>query len=180
MVLQKREKIILFLCLVTGISAMVYIAIAEPFYKKWVGVNAELKAKQTLLKKSRYLLSQKELLSRDLKKTKKLNYTAETCEEYAAKLLLQLETIGRRSRIKQITSVSPLPIKDEKDYQLLQIQLSFEADLEGLVKYLYNLQNDGYSVNIEKLQIDIGSVFPDALKSQILISSVFFKPGESE
>lgn len=180
MILQKREKIILLICLATALSAILYIFVVEPLSKKWVGVNEELKAKQTLLEKSRHLLSQKELLARELKKIQKVNYTAGTCEEYAAKFLWQLENIGRQARIKQITSVNPLPVKKEKDYQLLQIQLSFEAELAGLVKYLYNLQNSSYSINIERLQIDNNSEDLNVLKSQILVSSVFFEPGDRQ
>lgn len=180
MILQKREKIILFICIATAIVAVLYSFLVEPFCKKWSATGDELKVKQTLLEKSRALLSQKEILAVEFKKIQKVSHVSLTSEEYAAKLLLQLENVGRQSQIKQITRVSPLPIKEEKEYQLLQIQLHFETEIVGLVKYLYNLQNNFYPVTIERLQIDTNSEDPRILRTEMVISSMYFKSGENK
>lgn len=176
MILQKREKIILVITLAIMSCALFYSTIAEPFYKKWTIIEDDLRSKQILLGKSRRLLSQKEALARELKEIRAVAAVQSSLEEYAAKFLLKMETLARRSGISQITSISPLPVKEERDIQLLQTQINFDATVNSLTNFLYAISRPQGLLHIERLQIDNNMETPELLKCQVIISTIFLKP----
>ncbi|MDD5258572.1 MAG: GspMb/PilO family protein [bacterium] len=180
MILKKREKVISVICLATVVAATLYNLILEPAYKKWSVVNEEINAKKLLLEKSRALLRKKEVLQKDLTRLQSATANYGNIEQYAAKVLWQLEKLSQKVEGVQITSFTPLPVKDEKDYQILEIQVNFDSSINGLVKFVYNLTKTGYLLNIERLQIDNNFDTPAVLKNQVLVSTVFMTSGEKK
>ncbi len=180
MILRKREKIIAIICLATAAAAALYNLVLEPAYKKWSQVSEEINAKQLLLQKSRSLLQQKEALQQEFTRLQSTTANYGNIEQYAAKVLWQMEKLSKKAEGMQITSVTPLPVKEEKGYQFLETQINFDSDINGLVKFIYNLTSTGYLISIERLQIDNNFETPTVLKSQVLVSTVFMNPGEKK
>jgi hypothetical protein len=173
MILQKREKVILQICIATVALVATYVAVIEPVFKQWVEASDELRAKQQLLEKSRQLITQKKNLKQEFNRIQSLVWQGVGLEEYSARFLLQVEKAGRLSGVKQITSISPLPIKEEKDYQQLQSQINFDADISGVTRFLYELTKEKYFIIVDRLQVDSSLEDPEILKCQLIVSTIY-------
>lgn len=178
MLLQKREKIILYLCLATLMGALLYVKLLEPTLKKFYQLQEELNGKKMLLEKSRQLLAQKDKLQKEYKMVKERLIARGSIEENLSKFLLRIENLAKESGIKQISSINPYPVKESEEYKILLAQVNLDSDLSGLTSFLYALVNSPYLLDIQKLQIDTDMNALGNLKSQVLISTIYFNPLE--
>jgi len=180
MILQKREKIILQICIATIVLVGEYVSILEPVYKRWSDVSDELRAKQILLEKSNDLISHRDELKKEFAKIKTQVGSRASLEEYSGRFLLQMEQLGHQAGVAQITSINPLPIKEEKDYYLLQSQINFDTAIGGLTRFLYDLSSEKYFISVERLQIDGNLEDPSLLKCQMVVSTIYINPLERD
>lgn len=173
MILQKREKFILWSCLALIGATMIYVFTVEPYLKYWHRIDTTLRAKQQLLIKSRSLLAQKENLDKDYFRLRKLLPAQGAIDEYTSRFIIKIEKIARDVRVMKISSITPLPVKQADGYQLIEAQINMEADINSLTRFLYELANGRNLMRIESLQVNNSIDNPDPLKIQVVASTMY-------
>ncbi|MDD5491253.1 MAG: type 4a pilus biogenesis protein PilO [bacterium] len=175
MILQKREKIVLLFCVILIGITLLYVFAVEPYFKFWRRIDTTLRAKQQLLIKSKGLLAKKETLENDYSRLKNLLPAQGAIDEYASRFIVKIEKVARDNGIRKINSITPLPVKQAEGYQVLEAQINMEADISGLVRFLYELANGRNLMRIESLQVDNSIDNPDPLKIQVVASTMYIE-----
>lgn len=173
MILQKREKIILWSCLILIGITMLYVFAVEPYFKYWQRIDTTLKAKQQLLSKSKGLMAQKESLANNYSRLRKLLPAQGAIDEYTSRFIIKIEKISQDARVRKINSITPLPVKQAAGYQLIEAQVNMEADVSSLTRFLYELANGRNLMRIESLQVNNSIDNPDPLKIQVVASTMY-------
>ncbi|MBI5554401.1 MAG: type 4a pilus biogenesis protein PilO [Elusimicrobia bacterium] len=175
MILQKREKIILWSCVVLIGIAMLYVFAVDQYFKCFQRIDTTLRSKQQLLRSSKGLLAQKESLDNDYSRLRKLLPAQGAIDEYASRFIIKIEKIARGTGIRKISSITPLPVKQAEGYQRLEAQINMEADISGLTRFLYELASGRNLLRIESLQVNNSMDNPDPLKIQVVASTMYIE-----
>ncbi len=175
MILKKREKLILYICLILGAASLAYIKGVEPYFKEGLNLEEEVSAKQELLAKSLKLLAQKPVLEKEYNRIKAQLKNSFSSDEFSSRFMVELEKTVRNSGISSITSINPLPAQEEKGYLLLPAEISFTARTPQLVSLIYALSRQNSLSTIEKLVVDSDLEKEGVIKARITVAAVFFK-----
>lgn len=150
--LSKREKIIL-----AATSAVVGIflldrLILHPLVSLYHSVDGELLHLEADIKKSVRLLSQKNHLEEEFKKYASYSVQAKSAEEEAVALLKTIEGIAEEAGVN-LVYVKPAAAKTEERLKKYYANLEFEAQMEQLMKFFYQVENSTQLLKIEKFSL---------------------------
>jgi hypothetical protein len=180
LILKKKEKTILYLCLILCGLSLAYVKGFEPYLKEGRDLDEELRAKQALLEKSLNLLAQKPVLAKEYRRIKNQLKSNFSVDEYSSMFMVELEKTVRQSGIKSIASLNPLPPQEEKDYLLLPAEISFDARTPQLVNLVYELIRQNSLSAVEKLVVESDLETPGLIKGRITVAAVYLKGAEAK
>ncbi len=177
MKLSKREKLILYLCIIVIIGSVLYVYVIEPGIDNIHNLNVKLALKQQELEKDEKLLKEKDKIEAEYKEFYKGLTNEGNINEKLANISISLESLAKKSGIKQLTNIMPLSLENEVQengmYQQIRVQLGLESSLKALIIYIYEILNSPQLFGIQKLQIIPDNENPSVLRSQIIVTSVF-------
>ncbi|MCK5654774.1 MAG: type 4a pilus biogenesis protein PilO [Candidatus Aureabacteria bacterium] len=171
MTLSKREKAILYSCIIMVVAAGLYVFIIEPTAKEWSELEKKVRSKETKLNRDLKIAAEKEQLNKKFTIVKQKLKTISSDEGQPASWLTQLETLAGQAQL-QISNIEPLPPKEYDFYKKSSIHMILSCNLAGLNKFLYKIQNLPAMVSVEKLEITPASRDASLLKVEMLISTV--------
>lgn len=166
-----REKRLVVITLALASLSIGYIFILEPFYKKYVGLNQEIQMKQIRLAKSLRLVREKDAITREYKKYSRLLITSGSQEEEMAAVLGEIENTGKTAGI-YLNDVKPQRVKDMDFYRELVVEIKFQATMQTLAQFIYNLENSASLLKVKRLQINIKGGGSASIEGNLQISKI--------
>ena len=148
----KREKILFILVAIAIIGSLAYSLIIEPLYNKFNDLNQEIESKEIRLRKNTKLINERDAINEEFNKYSQQLKVKSTDEEEMASVLSEIEKIGKSSGV-YLSDVKPQPIKDNKFYRLLSVEIKFQASLDTLSKFIYELQCSPFLLKVRRLQV---------------------------
>lgn len=121
--------------------------------KNWAGLNEQILAKETRLKKNLRIISQREFIQSEYAKFVNFMEAEGTDEEKIAKLLSDIEGKANYASVR-ITDIKPRQTKDLQGYRQFTVELEAEASMKNLSRFIYDLHSSPQPLRIEKLQLN--------------------------
>jgi hypothetical protein len=152
MLLKKREKIILYLTAAFGLFALMLNFVILPALNKNAELDKGINYSRIKLAKYRLLAAQKTSL---MSKYNKFNSSANLNEATADPLvsaLSELEAVANQSNIR-IIDIRPQASKNIDIYKEVLIELRTEGNIDGYVKFIYNIENSFALLRITRFRL---------------------------
>lgn len=169
--ISKREKVILAITILVIILSAFYVFIFEPLYRQYVSLNQEISMKNVQLTENLRLLKEKNVVKEEFKKYSHLLKARGTDEEEMASVLTEIEKIGKSTGI-YLNDVKPQKIRDMDFYRVMLVEIRFQADMQTLSKFIYELQNSPFLLKTSRLQISSERKNSSLLDGIIQISKI--------
>ena len=152
-VLTKRERKILYLTTGVIIFSIVFNILIAPFFKKNEDLNKEINLTRAKLRKYLWLLAQKETIQDKYKKLSP-NFKLSGQEDTIVSVLSELENLAKNANI-HIVDIRPQSSKSSNLYKEFSIDLRAEGDMEGYLKFIYDIEHSLLSLTVKRLQLSI-------------------------
>lgn len=167
--LAKREKIILAVTLAVVGTLLLDRLVLHPLVGLFHSVNRELRDLETDIKKSVHLLSQKKYLQEEFKKYASYSVQAKSAEEEAVALLKTIEGLAEQAGVN-LVYVKPAAAKTEERLKKYYANLEFEAQMEQLIKFFYEVENSTQLLKIEKFSLQPNTEGSSVVRCLVTIS----------
>ncbi|MEK6714719.1 MAG: hypothetical protein AABY43_01570 [Candidatus Omnitrophota bacterium] len=151
-ILNKREKIVLWLTLGVIIFSLIFNFLIAPVLTKNDNLNKEIKLTQTKLKRSLRLLSQKDYLKVKYNKLLPLDNVSGEPQDSSVSVLSELERLSKNADIR-IIEIRPETTKKLALYKEIFVDLRAEGTMEGYLKFIYALEHSPLLLKIKKFQL---------------------------
>jgi len=169
--ISKREKTFFIITVSVVILSLVFSFVIEPLYKKHIQVEQEIRVKELRLIKNLKLMREKDIITKGFEKYSDRLKTKSSNEEEMASVLSEIEKIGKKAGI-YLSNVKPQRIKDMNFYKILLVEIKFQANMQTLSKFIYNLQNSTSLLKVKRLQINIKGGGSSLLDGVLRISKI--------
>lgn len=164
--LSRRERIILYLCIIIIISAVFYSLVIEKIIKIWSDLNLKMaKAEKELYKNYRLIRKEKDISS-EYEKYISYMKVKEGGEETASSILMEIETLARKNNVIT-TDIKPLGVKRIDFYEKYMFEVSAEASIKFLTKFIYNMQSSSKILTVEYLSLTAKKAGTDILHAEM-------------
>lgn len=159
------------MCLIVVISALFYSLVIEKFMKTWGDLNLKIaKAEKELFKNYRLIEKEKEITGEYEKYITYLKAKGGN-EEEASSLLLEIETLARKNNVST-TDLKPLEVKGVEFYKKYVFEVSAEATIKSLTKFIYELQSSSKLLTVEHLTLGLKVSGTDILQARMRLVHV--------
>jgi len=150
-ILTRREKIILYLTLTVVFFSLVFNLFIWPLVNKNINLSCQINITQTKLKKYLRLLAQKEYLQ---EKNNEFFAPLKSQDAQAAgmSVLTELEDLAKAAGIR-IVDIRPQSVSKKTGYKEVIIDLRAEGDMEGYLKFIYNVESSLLLLRVKKFQL---------------------------
>ena len=111
MALSKREKSVLYFCIILAITAGLYVFIIEPNAKRWRKLVKKIQSKELELSRDLKIAAQRQELEKKFMVVKQKLKTMSSDQEQPTLWLTQLEALAKQTQV-QISSIEPLSPKE--------------------------------------------------------------------
>jgi len=154
------------------ITALIYAFIAEPVMRTHSRLNRQISSGLMKLEKSYRLIRSEEAILAKYSRYAELIKPMPSEEEEIAAMLKAIEEIARSNSI-YITNIRPQPVRDKEAYSEVVFELSAEAGLERLIKFIYDMQRSGNLLRVTRLTLTAGGSKESLLRTVMEISKPY-------
>ncbi|MDD5005127.1 MAG: type 4a pilus biogenesis protein PilO [Candidatus Omnitrophica bacterium] len=151
--ISKRERVLFIVAVIIISLAAVQIFIIGPIYREYSRLNQEINIKRVRLEKNRRLIKEKNVVKEDFKEYGKQLKTKGSDEKEMSSLLSEIEQIGNASGI-YLSDVKPQKIKEMDFYKVMVVEIKFQATMQNLTKFIYEIQNSTLLLKVSRLQVN--------------------------
>lgn len=169
--LTKREKVILFFTLGVIAFSLILNFILLPVIDKLRELNQEINSCQLDFKKSIRLLANKQAIQEDYNQISSIVQLQVGQEEMVAIVLLELEQLSSKVGLR-IVDVRPQRSNDLDRYKEILVELRQEGNIDGFLRFIYDIENPPHLLKIKKLQLN-SKTTSDTLQAKLIISKIF-------
>ena len=169
--LSKREKTILSICVILGVTAIAYSLIIEPFIMRWRTLNDQIESKIALLIKNTRLLKMHKALEAEYAKYHGFMEISEDEEKELAKALGEIENVSAKSSCN-IANIKPRASRKLGNYKEIFFEVTAEGSISELAQFLYEIETSREYLRIRHFTIMSKAGPPDKLKGTFLISKI--------
>ncbi len=168
--LSRRERLILYACIIVIISAIFYSLVVEKIINTWSNLNLKIvRAEKELFKNHRLIRKEKDISD---EYEKYISYMksdpARENEEMASSILVEIETLARKNNVTT-TDIKPLGVKSIDFYKNYIFEVSAEASIEHLTKFIYDMQTSSKILIVEHLSLTAKKSGSDILHAEMRI-----------
>lgn len=177
MILQRftrRERILVSITIAIVFSTIFYGFVIEPLSRTYSRLNNQIRSGSLKLQRNYKLLNQKDSIKAEYEKYSPLIKPLPSEEEEIAAVLKVIEAIARENNI-YITNIRPQPVRARLYYDELTFELIAEADIENLIKFIYDLQTSKNLLRVKKLTLSSTSTKDNLLKAIMEITKPSIK-----
>lgn len=129
-----------------------YNFVVEPVVKSFSEITGDIETGYLKLEKSYRLLQRKNIITDEYEKYEDYIDPAGSEEEELASMLKAIESIASTNKIR-ITNIRPQPTKSRDIYKLFVFELSAEADITQLSKFIFDLQSSANLMRVTRLTL---------------------------
>ena len=151
------------------LSSVVFSVFLDPFFSKNEELDRQIKVTRLKLEKYLNLLDRKEELGKKYEKYASFSGQAAEVQDALVSALAELEGLTKESGIHIIDIRPEAAPKKTGALKEVIIELKSEGALEGLLRFVYGLENSPSLLRIKKLQVDAKSGSTD-LEARFTIS----------
>jgi hypothetical protein len=153
-VLTKRERLILYLTAGVIFFSLAFNFFLAPFLSRNSLLNRQITLTRQKLKKSLRLLSQRDSLQARYNKLSLHSQLPASRGDIVVATLAELENIARSSGIR-IIDLRPEDLSRGGSgiYEEIAVDLRAEGEMEGYIKFIYNLENSLSLLRIRRFQL---------------------------
>ena len=169
--LSKREKFIFYIVMCALAIAFVYNFAAEPLTRKWSDMDREILAKKIKLEKYIKLISKVPGYSNEYSRYALQSSAEKSDEEQMASILSFVESTAGKTNV-YINSLKPDSIKSEKYYKNFLVEVSVEAGMNDLTRFLYEIENSSRFLRVKSIDISARQGQDNSVKGRVLISGI--------
>jgi hypothetical protein len=150
--LSKREKFIFY-----GAVAFFSLAVSDrlilgPILSKAKSLNEKINNQEAIIKNSLHILAQKDRILKQVKLYASYGEQAKSHEEEIVFLQKEIERLANKSAI-YVIDIKSAGFKQEDIFKKFFVKLNFEAQLEQLTNFFYEVENSKKLIRIEKYDI---------------------------
>ena len=167
---NKRERY-LALATVSIVSiALVYLFIIDPIIARWRNLNGQIRSKVNMLEKESRLAANKKTIGNEYAKLSEHGKPTKSKDQEVAQALTFIEGVSKNDACF-IINIKPVDIRDAVSYKEILVDVTIEASMAQLSKFLYDIENPRENL-IDIKRFSIGSKYGQtgALKGTFLIS----------
>ncbi|MCX5703349.1 MAG: hypothetical protein NT066_02490 [Candidatus Omnitrophica bacterium] len=169
--LPKRQRAVLYFTVCFVLLAVIDRLIIYPVSYRIGSLNKEIKEKEAGIKKDLRILSMKNKIVNERSKYSSFFYSAKSEEEEYTIIYKEVENLANRSSVYLI-DIKPGGVKEAGSAKKFLINLNFEAQMEQLVDFMYNIENSAQLLIIEKFQISPKSIESSVARCTMVVSKI--------
>lgn len=167
---NKRERYLALATLSLVSIALVYVFIIEPITAIWKSLDSQIRSKINMLEKDSRLAVNKKAIESEYAKFSKHGRSSKSNDQEVAETLTFIESVSKNDACL-IVNIKPIDIKDADSYKEILIDVTVEAQVSQLAKFLYDIENPRENlIDIKRFSVSSKSGQTGALKSTLLIS----------
>ena len=172
--LSKREKMLLYAAVFfVGVSFLVR-SVIFPVYARIKMLDNEIKEKEFGINKNIRILSHQDRIKSEATKFASFLSKVESEEEGITSLLKEIENLANKSLL-YVVDMKPGGVRQEKDNtKRYVVNLSCEGEMEQIMDFMYNVENSGSLLTIDRYQISPKSKESAVAQCAVSISKIAF------
>lgn len=171
MKLNKREKLIFYLCIILISVMILERLIFSPLLNKLTASRQEIQIKEARLIKSWRIQARKDKIIQEYNKYDYFLKVKGSDEEINSRLLKELDGIARQSRIS-LSNIKPRSTDNRGLYKEYTLELQLEAEMQDIIRFMYNINNSGFLLSVDKVVLSLKEESSEILKAVMVISSI--------
>jgi len=148
-VLEKRERFLLYVIFGLVSLSLVFNFIAYPLWQSNQGLDREITKTRLRLIKYQEVLNRKDALENNYPGSSPALSTLEQ-QDTLVSVLAELEVLSQKANIK-ILDIRPQGITGQAKTQGASFDLRLEGDIEGYLKFIYEIENSVFLLRIKKI-----------------------------
>lgn len=166
---SSRERALVIATILILFSTVSYGFIIEPLLRAYSDLSYRIATDAKKLEKNQRLIHMKDAIIAEYERYSKILRPTGSDEEEIASMLKVIEATARNDNV-YILNIRPQPLKDEELYKIFSLELSAEAEIERLVRFIYDLQTGTDLLRVRRLTISAGSAKSGQLKALMIIT----------
>lgn len=163
----RRDKLMIIFGTGFLALALIYFLAVDPALERWVNLNRQIKTKQSTLAKNFKILSEQEIVRTEYLRLSKFAKSSSVKDEDVTASLDELEHIARENSVT-IASIKPQGNREFGLSREIILDVSLEAPIKELSRFIYSLENTNRLLRVRKLTISSSS--SNVLKCSVLLS----------
>jgi len=169
--LAKKEKVLAYVALVCLFLSFFDMVILKTILNKMASIEEGIRNGEWQIRKNIKFLAQKESIEQEGQVFSVYAIEAKTSEEEISSVLREIETLASQSGVTLI-EVKPADVKSEKIIKRYSINLTCEATMEQLAKFMYLLENSKIIFTIDTYGLVSKDKEKGTLKCNMVISKI--------
>ncbi len=167
---NKRERYLALATLSIVSIALVYVFMVDPIATRWKNLNSQIRSKVIMLEKDSVLAADQKTIESDYAKLSKQGKPAKSKDQEVAEMLTFIESVSKNDACF-IVNIKPIDIKDVVSYKEILVDVTVEAPIAQLSKFLYDIESPRENlIDIKRFSVSSKFGQTGVLKSTLLIS----------
>jgi Tfp pilus assembly protein PilO len=172
--LNKREKILFLLAILSIVVPIVCFKIVIPYINKWHQQTVQINQKKELIKKAQEIITKKDSLTKRFSVLSKKIQAKLPLERKESEFLTEIGRVAENTYV-HIETMNPLPFRDLDFFKELSVEINMEANLGNLARFLYEMRKSSVVLIANRLRLKPKSTRSALLKGHLVISTIFLK-----
>lgn len=172
--LSKREKIILIIAIGVIVFSSFSKLILIPYLRMSGALDKEIFQLHNKLTKARRLIPRKYIIEKEFQGIAASHMPQDegvAGEQQIARILIALEDLSNQAGVR-LTDIRPRPAQSLDYYNEYIIEARFEAGINEISRFIYEIQASKELLKIEKLQLNIKSSESSLLEGYLEIHKI--------
>lgn len=169
---NKREKYLMAAAALICVIAVLYVFIIDPVAARWKNLNNQIRSKINMLEKDFKLAANQKTIESEYVKLSKRGSPARSKDQEVADTLAFIENVSKNDSCF-IINIKPVDIIDSGSHKEILIDVTAEASVGQLSKFLYDIENPRENlINVKRFNVISKSGQTGVLRGTFLISKV--------
>ena len=171
--LQRREKILFWICVAAATFALVTHYVVGPFLAKWQEVETAIGQNELMLAKGTRSMAREDVLTLAYENVRGQILSEGSTEEEISAFLSEIESLsGGEIRI---TNIKPRSIDEGETMKQLSIELDLEAEIIPLSRFIHGLYESPMLLEVLQLDLSPKGVGSEVLKGHLIVSRILLR-----
>jgi len=150
-----REKNIAVVCAFLIFIYVNYIGLIKPLQDKLEGLNIQVQTKQAQLTKDQQRIQKAGALGNEYEDYLARFQQSGSNEQVMSSILSEIEGVAGELNLL-ISDLKPNRVRASDYYNQFSVSLTIDSDFNDIMHFLYNLQNQPHSFDVEEVRFDKG------------------------
>jgi len=150
--LSKRERLVFYVTAFIGGAVILDYLVLSPILSKMKQLNEQIESQKAEIKRSFTILSYEKQIGREREKYFSAGGDTESEEEGITAFLKEIENLAKESSV-YLVDIKPSNKAEKSGPKQYLLDLNFEAQMDQLLSFFYDIQYSEKLIKIERYQI---------------------------